>query len=324
MRHLGGDGGPGEERAEEQEGRDLPRDPAEAGPRAGQGHAAQRVHVQQDEDGGKRHHDGLGGQRQPERDDRGGQPAASRRALGLDGAQVEEHRHEQEGAGHEVAALRHPGDRLDPEGMDREEEGRARRGDRERPPGQRGRAAEEPRRDETEEPRVEGVQNHVRQVVADGVHAPRRVVERERQPRRRNVVPHVEGGGHPAEPVPAESPVVRIREQVRAVVPDEAVVERGQEDQEADARDHDRGCPGQTAHRAHSTGNPAAPPRLPRRAASRPRPPTPGLRRAPVSGRGPASAGRRRAGEVARRSLGAGPFPRADPKWWGGRGRFEA
>ena len=47
-------------------------------------------------------------------------------------------------------------------------------------------------------------------------------------------------------------------------------------------------------------------------------------RRAPGCGRGRASAGRRRAEEAARRSLGAGPCPRGDPKWWGVRGRFEA
>ena len=74
-------------------------------------------------------------------------------------------------------------------------------------------------------------------MVAERVHAPHREVGAERQPGHRDPVAHNARGQHPAELRPAESPVVRVLQEVDGVVP---VHEPGAEDGGEDHGGHER------------------------------------------------------------------------------------
>src|SRR5207249_622799 len=91
-----------------------------------------------------------------------------------------------------------------------------------------------------EEGGVGGVQQDVREVIAECVHPPERVVEAEREPRHRDPVAHDGAREGPADLSPAEAAIGRVAEEIAVVVPeDEAVLERGREDREGNGRDRE-------------------------------------------------------------------------------------
>ena len=131
----------------------------------------------------------------PERD---GEPPPPRSVLH---PKVGEHGDQVEEAREDVAPLGRPGDRLDPQRVDGEEE-RPHRG-RRRHPGAARRQPPEKRRDhEVERDRVRRVQKQVGEMVPGRIHAPDDVVEAERHPAERLVVAAVHGRQHPAQVAP--------------------------------------------------------------------------------------------------------------------------
>ena len=100
--------------------------------------------------------------------------------------------------------------------------------------------AKEPARDGVHQHRVRRVEEKARQVIAERVHPPQRVVEAQRHPRQRDVVPHVERRPHPVELGRPQAAEVRVVEEVLVVVEaHEPVVERGQECDERHGRDRE-------------------------------------------------------------------------------------
>src|SRR5881409_2074534 len=119
-----------------------------------------------------------------------------------------------------------------------------RRHDRPEPDGPRTRRRraepQQAERQQVEEGGVGGVQQDVREVIAECVHPPERVVEAEREPRHRDPVAHDGAREGPADLSPAEAAIGRVAEEIAVVVPeDEAVLERGREDREGNGRDRE-------------------------------------------------------------------------------------
>ena len=91
------------------------------------------------------------------------------------------------------------------------------------------------------EHRVQRVEQHVREVIAGGPHAPQRVVQPERHPGQRHVVPEVKRAPHPAQLRQAESAVMRILYKVFLIVPaDEPIPDRRRKGDQRRHRDGDR------------------------------------------------------------------------------------
>ena len=100
---------------------------------------------------------------------------------------------------------------------------------------------EKPASHEIEDDGVHRVNEHVAQVVAPRIHSTERVVEPERHPGERDVVPHQGLRPHPPELGPAQSPETLIAEEVDIVIPvEELAVERGQEADEHSGEDEHR------------------------------------------------------------------------------------
>src|SRR3989442_3954852 len=106
------------------------------------------------------------------------------------------------------------------------------------------RQADEAERHEVEQDRGDGVQEETREVVAGGVHAPEQIIEAERDPRERDVLAHVHGREHPLDLRQAETPVMRVRQEVLRVVEvaGEPVLEGGEEGDDRQ-EGHDGGAP---------------------------------------------------------------------------------
>ena len=110
-------------------------------------------------------------------------------------------------AAEHLASLRDPGHRLDAERVERPRE-------RDAAPiqGAATVAVPAPRRSQRAAPNPrqhrgrERVQDRVREVIPGGLHPPDRVIERERHPRERVIVPHVERREHPAQVRRGRSP----------------------------------------------------------------------------------------------------------------------
>jgi hypothetical protein len=103
------------------------------------------------------------------------------------------------------------------------------------------RDVEQPARDEEQQPRVEGVDQHIAQVIAPWGHATEGVVEPEGEPRERDVVAHPGGGDHPPKLGRAEAAIARVPQEVPVVVPvEECAVQGGQERQEGEHGDEER------------------------------------------------------------------------------------
>ncbi len=202
---------------------------------------AERVHVEDHQDQGQAHHDGLRGQGERGERQRGPPPARSHRGRPLVGPEVREKREEEEQPRRDIPPLGDPGHRFHAKRMDGEDErgrGRARARDERRGRGHRQR--EQAAGDEVEDRGAGRVQQQAREVIAERLHPPQRVVGAEGQPRRRDPVPHHVRGEHPAELRPSETPVVRVQEEVDRIVPvHPGGAEHGQEDRHRHQRDLD-------------------------------------------------------------------------------------
>ena len=87
------------------------------------------------------------------------------------------------------------------------------------------RRAQQAHGDQVEDDGVGRVQQEVRQVIAERVEAPYKIVGAERDPGERGIVPEVKRREHPLELGPAEPAVGLIEQKVVLVVPvDEAVL----------------------------------------------------------------------------------------------------
>ncbi len=165
----------------------------------------------------------------------------------IDGAEVGQKREQPETARQHVATLGRPRDRFDPERMNREGEGtdggRAcqtlrRNADPARP------SAQQCLEHEPHEDGVRRVQHEVRQVIAERVHAPERMIDREREPGERLEMPAERRRHHPMEVRRPEPPVRMVLGQIQVVVPiDEPVLERGREAHEHREDEADRDAP---------------------------------------------------------------------------------
>ena len=142
-----------------------------------------------------------------------GRDVGGARAAGV--AQVGKERAEVERAREHVLPLRDPGNRLDVHRMDREH------GCREPCSGQCQAPADHP-----DEDCVEAVQEHIDEMVGEGLDPPEVMVEPEAREGERVVLRHG-AGFEPDAPEPIERPQRRVGRDVRVVVPDEAGVERG-------------------------------------------------------------------------------------------------
>ncbi len=75
------------------------------------------------------------------------------------------------------------------------------------------------------------------QMIADGIHPPKKVVETEGNPAERLIMTLVKSGKHPAKLLPAKSAVMRIFHQKLIVVPpDKFVAQRRQKNDESQQR----------------------------------------------------------------------------------------
>src|ERR1041385_7151663 len=82
------------------------------------------------------------------------------------------------------------------------------------------------------------MQRKARQVKAERVETPQKIIERVGQPGERLVVAHIESPEHPADVRPIERAILRVFQQKLDVIPiDEAVVERGQEENKSQRED---------------------------------------------------------------------------------------
>ncbi len=198
----------------------------------GRTEAAERIDVEDHQDDGQAHHDRLRRQRQPRERDGREVPAAVHSRWVLARFEVGEDREQEEEARGEVPTLGDPGHRLHPEWMHREEERGRRRAESSCQRGGRGhREREQATGHQIEQAAGRRVQQEIREVIAEGPHAPHRVVGPEGEPRHRDPVAHHAGGQHPAELSQAEAPVVGIGEEIDRIVPIGPVgSERGQED----------------------------------------------------------------------------------------------
>ena len=175
------------------------------------------------------------------REGRDGREAPAPPSAGIERDEVRQHREEEEEATEHIPALGDPRDGLGAERMDAEDE----RGEA-RAPQQWGAAREtagdeKPASHEIEDNGVHRVNEHVAQVVAPRIHSTERVVEAERHPGERDVVPHQGLRPHPPELGPAQPPETLIAEEVDVVIPvEELAVERGQEADEHSGEDDHR------------------------------------------------------------------------------------
>ena len=160
------------------------------------------------------------------RQERAGEEAEGQaigRARAAGGAQVGEEGGEVERAREHVLPLRDPGDRLDVHRMDGEHRRREPRAGERQPPA-----------DHPDEDRVGAVQQHVDEVIAEGLDSPEVMLEPEAREGER-VVLRDGAGLEPDAPEPVERPQRRVGRDVRVVVPDEARAqgwEVGRDDEE--------------------------------------------------------------------------------------------
>ena len=206
------------------------------------GRPPERIHVEQEEDDRQRHAPGLREEREDEARERHEVPSARPAGpLGRRHAHVGQHRGEVEEAGEHVAPLRRPRHRLDTQRMDGEEERARYRG----PGARRGRALERAREQRAHEVVAEHgvrrVQQEARQVVTGRVEAPEGVVEPERHPAERLVVPAEDGREHPAQVGPREPAVARVVREVEVVVPEDEVIRQHRDEADDHHGDHERG-----------------------------------------------------------------------------------
>jgi hypothetical protein len=244
----------------------APRRRAE--PAVGARDPAQRIGLEQEQDRREREHRRL-------REESGGegregeQVPPSRMPCGDRARHVAPRSRDREESGEDVAAFRDPRDRLDAQGVDREEERAHPGGERDivrpllrrRPEGEAQQAGDE----RGEEHRARSMDQEVREVVPARIHSPQRVIEPERHPRQGHPVPEVERGPHPPELREPEPTVVGIQYEVRLVIPgDESGIERRPERRDRDDRDGksdewERGAPvGWLAARSVAQGTPGS------------------------------------------------------------------
>ena len=199
--------------------------------------ASERVDVENQQQRRKGDAQRLREQGGRERDEGKDEPATVRLAVIvlLHVPEIREDAGQREEPAEHVPPFGDPGDRFDAQRMDRMEE----RPDRGRP-ADVGPAGEpqEGCEDEVKEGGVGGVQQQIRQVVADGVHPPDRIVHPQRHPGERVIVAREEARPHPAELRSPEAAIVRVIEEIEVVVPiDEVSAKRRREGGEGEERD---------------------------------------------------------------------------------------
>ena len=236
--------------------------------------AAERVDVEHEQGQRERHRDGLRAEGRREGREGCHEPSAREGARPCRALKVGEQRDEIEEAAEQVSPLRDPRDRFHAKGVQRPQQsgGGGAQGDGHaafRPgapvivalalqvPVRSGRdrgGHQQSAGDEEEERGVRRVEKEIAQMIAPRVHPPERVVEPERQPRDRDVVPHPRRGEHPPQLAQAEAAVARVPQEVPVVVPvQECSVEGGQErDERQDADEKREQRPRQAGHRPSS------------------------------------------------------------------------
>jgi len=207
--------------------------------------AAERIDVEHQQDERQRHDQRLGQEPEPVGHDGREQPSPPRRAVGRARSQVRQHRQEIEQRREHIPALGDPGDRLDAQRVDGEEQRRHGCAERDRALTRLGQAqTEKTKRQQIEQSGVGGVEQDVRQVIAERIHSPDGVVEAEAEPRDGNPVAHDGAREGPADLLPAEAAIEGIVQEVAVVVPeDEAVLQRGREDRDGQRRNGERHDP---------------------------------------------------------------------------------
>ncbi len=211
---------------------------------------SQRIDVQDDQQHRQGHDDGLGHRGENEARHRARQPAAPARPVRADRLQVGEDRQQEPEPGEHVAPLGRPRDRLHPQRMDREEQRGGERPEPEHALARARRDAQQPQGHEVEGDRGGGVEQDVRQVIAERVHAPEPIVDPEGDPGDRDPVARERGGEHPAQVLPAEPPEIRVVDEIHGVVPVHELVPEGRPEH----RDRDQ--------RAGERAEPPPPPRI--------------------------------------------------------------
>ena len=116
--------------------------------------------------------------------------------------------------------MRHPGDRLGPQGVDREEQRRHGGAGAQRVLAcGRPCRSQEVFRQQVHEGRVRRMQHEVREMIARWLHAPDHIIEPECQPSKRDVVTRQRRREHPREMRSSQATIVLIFKKVNRVVP---------------------------------------------------------------------------------------------------------
>ena len=240
------DDGPRSRERHQQERELLPHQ----GPYAQPAEPTKRVDVEDEERAHERQRGPLGEQGGRERDRCDPDETAAGGPLGLDGAEVDPRREQHEGGAEQIRPAGDPGHRLDPERVNAKYErgdrgGRAQVGSapaRLRATGARG--GEQPPGHEVEEGHVDGVQQHVHQVIAPGLHPAEDPVEAPGEAGQRDVVAEGHARERPADMRAVEPAEGEILEKVQVVVPvEERAGQGGQEGRRGQDRNGQRGEP---------------------------------------------------------------------------------
>ncbi len=199
----------------------------------------ERVDVQDDQHHRQGHHDGLGHRGESVAHQRAGEPPSSGRAVRAGRLEIEKDCQEEPQPGQDVAPLGGPRNGFHPQRVDREDEGGGKRPEPEGTLSRARRGAQQAQPHEVEDHRGGGVEQDVRQVIAEGVHPPESMVEAEGEPGDRDPVARERRREHPAQVAPPEPPELGIVDEVQGVVPvQELMPEDGPEhrngDQDAD------------------------------------------------------------------------------------------